>query len=83
MASQLPHKHNLRHDAGGDAAFIVRGGRMTGIGWCPPFLSLELCNYPSNAEFNLYTITPEVLRAVADDLDIGRQPKLTPWRQNY
>ncbi len=69
MVSQLPHKHNLHHDAGGGAAFTVRGGCMTGFGWCPPTLTLELSNYPSFVEISLHSATPEVLRAVADDLE--------------
>jgi hypothetical protein len=69
MVSQLPRKHNQHHDAGGGALFTVRGGCMTGFGWCPPTLTLELNNFPSFAEISLHSVTPEVLRAVADELE--------------
>ena len=67
--SQLPRKHNLHYEAGGGAAFTVRGGCMTPFGWYPATLGLELGKYPSIAEITLYNVTPEVLRAVADDLE--------------
>ena len=69
MVSLIPRHRNLRREAGGGAAFIVRGGYWTGSGWCPAFISLELGEYPSSAEISLASVTPEVLRAVADDLE--------------
>jgi len=69
MVSQLPRKRNTHHDAGGGATFTVRGGRMVDSGWCTAFLSLELGNYTSYANITFGDINPDMLRALADELE--------------